>query len=61
MLQHSRHDAVQLWLGGCPWEVERGTGSCGGVKLQSAPVSHVLVTRESRPQTRYAVAVIAQR
>ena len=49
MLQHSRRDAVQLWLVGGPWEVERGTGSCDGVTLQSVPVSHVLVTRETRP------------
>jgi len=27
------------WLGGGPWEVQWRMGSCGGVKLQSAPIS----------------------
>jgi len=39
MLQHSRHRSAQLLFGGGPWEVEQWTGSCGGVKLQSVPVS----------------------
>ena len=39
MLQLSRYHATRLWLGIGPWEVERRMGSCGGVKLQSTPVS----------------------
>jgi len=59
--------AVQLWLGGGPWEVERRTGSCGSVKLQSAPVSlmYSCLVRPDRqtaviPNSSHPVAVIAQ-
>ena len=45
MLQYSRHHAVQLWLGGGPWEVERKTDAkqwrCQITK--HACLSHVLV------------------
>ena len=53
MLPHCRYHAAQLWLGRCPWEVERGTGSCSGVKLQSPPVSlmYLCLVRPDR-QTR---------
>jgi len=67
MLPHCRYHAAQLWLGGCPWEVERGTGSCSGVKLQSPPVSlmYLCLVRPDRqtsviPGSSHAVAVIAQ-
>jgi len=59
--------AVQLWLGGGPLEVERRTGSCGSVKLQSAPVSlmYSCLVRPDRqtaviPNSSHPVAVIAQ-
>ena len=42
------------------WSEGRGTGSCGGVKLQSAPVSHVLVTRETRPTDCYHPRLITR-
>jgi len=67
MLQHSRYDAAQPWLGGGPWEVDQRTGSCGGVKFQSAPVSlmYTCLVRPDRqtaviPDSSHAVAVIAQ-
>jgi len=67
MLQHSRHDATRLWLGGGPCEVERLTASCDGVKLQSVPVSLmysclVISDRQTAviPGSSHAVAVIAQ-
>ena len=69
MLQLGRYHATRLWLGGGPWEVERWTGSCGGVKLlvQSAPVSlmYSCLIRPDRqtaviPNSSHPVAVIAQ-
>jgi len=63
MLQLSRYHATRLWLGSGPWEVERWTGSCSGVKLQVSlmysclvrPDRHTAVIRNSS----HAVAVIA--
>ena len=52
MLQHSRHDAVQLWFGGGPWEVEQWTGKLWRCQItKCACLSHVLVTRETDRQT----------
>jgi len=63
MLQHSRYHAVQLWLGGSPWEAQQRAGSCDGVKLQSAPpcLSHVVVSRQTgQTDCWHAVAIIEQ-
>jgi len=67
MLQHITYHAAQLWFGVGPWEVERPTGSCGSVKLQSAPVSLIYscLVRPDRqttviPNSWHAVAVIEQ-
>ena len=50
MLQLGRYHAMRLWLGGGPWEVKRRTGSCGGVKLQSTPVSLMYSTDCCHPK-----------
>jgi len=48
MLQHSRHHAPQLWLGGSPWEVQRQGKLQHSQITKHACLSYVLVSCQTR-------------
>jgi len=56
-------NSVDITPRGCGWEVERRTGICGGVKLQSVPISLMYSSYRQTAvilDSLHAVAVIAQ-